>query len=143
MLSNSQVLGYLRASILSPYCFSCYLFLNKLIKRTQTGSTLSEYRLLNTVTNTPITSVEGIFDSMDPSKMIVDYNFNDRTDFGRPHSFFIIPDDIQVTLSKHCEDDAVFYHYFSDSTRLYFLMNYVTDLDPDIPFKVIDVRLVK
>ena len=142
-IGNTELIGYIRDFTLNPMGYPIYLFLSELIERSKYTQLGGLYRVINTITNTAVVSVEDFLNSLSPSSVVARFNFNEGYDSSRPHSLYVTVSNLIVKLdSTNSEDQIWLEKYGSSAKYVRFYMNYLTDLDPNIPLKVCDIKLV-
>lgn len=144
LISNDQLKEVLDQNFADIRCTSILLFLRDLVARKVHGGGIEQYRLINTDTDTRITSVDEFIAAIDADKLKMSYyRFAEKMGGDRVHPFAVIIDNIAVELTPHSDEDAMYVStYGREATRVMFLVNYLSDADPDLPLKIFEIRLV-
>lgn len=144
LISQTELKDILDKNFADMRSTAILLFVRDLLERRKHGGGIEQYRLTNKLTNTKITTVDEFIAAIDVDSLKMSYyRFADKMSGDRTHPFAVTVENIEVEFLKFSEEDAAYTStYGVTASRVRFLINYLSDADPDLPLKVFEIKLV-
>ena len=143
MLTNTELKTVIVKNLNDPRLYSLQRFLTDLIKRKTQDGGIPQYRITNTVTNQPVTSLTDLIDSIYPASLKPEVVKNaDALGGDRLHPFRVILDNLKVTVNRYTTEDQDYFVSGKEDLKIALYINYLSDADPDLPLKVFSFRLI-
>lgn len=144
LITSAQLKDVLDKNFADIRTTSILLFVRDLLERKTHGGGIQQYRLKNKATDAYITTVDEFIAAIDADSLkMTYYRFSEKMGGDRIHPFAVIVDNIEVELTEHSEEDSNYTVTFGmKANRVMFLLNYLSDADPELPLKVFEIRLV-
>lgn len=143
MLTNTELKTVIVQNLNDQRLYSLQRFLTDLIERKTHGGGIPQYRITNTLTNQPVTSLTDLIDAIHPASMKPEVVKNaDALGGDRLHPFRVILDNLKVTVNRYSAEDQDYFVSGKEDLKIALYINYLSDADPDLPLKVFSFRLI-
>lgn len=143
MLNPTELKAVIVQNLNDPRLFSFQLFVTKLLERKVYGDSIPQYRITNTLTNQPVTSMADFIAAIDPASLKPEVVKNaDALTGDRLHPFRVILDNLKVSVHRLSKEDSDYIVSGKDDFKMALYINYLSDADVDLPLKVFSFRLI-
>ena len=143
MLTNTELKTVIVKNLNDPRLYSLQRFLTDLIKRKSLDGGVPQYRITNTLTNQPVTSLTDLIDSIYPASLKPEVVKNaDALGGDRLHPFRVILDNLKVTVNRYTTEDQDYFVSGKENLKIALYINYLSDADLVLPLKVFSFRLI-
>ena len=143
MLNPTELKAVIVQNLNDPRLFSFQLFVTKLLDRKVYGDGIPQYRITNTLTDQPVTSMADFIAAIDPASLKPEAVKNaDALTGDRLHPFRVILDNLKVSVHRLSKEDSDYIVSGKDDFKMALYINYLSDADADLPLKVFSFRLI-
>lgn len=145
MITKARVKELLQLNLQDERATATALFIQNLIQRKSHGSGIAQYRIINTLTDQWITSLDEFISTIDAESLFLSYPYEgERLSGDKVTGFLVTIDHYEVLWDTNSKSDKDFGSAFDlNSQKLFqFYLVYMNDGDLDVPLKVSYVKLV-
>ncbi len=146
MMTNSQVKDIIVQNLGDDRIFSIQAFLTRLIDRQVHGDGIEQYRIKDKVSGNWVKDLNDFIAKIDADSLHPDYfYYSDKMVGDRTHPMAVNLANFEVQLNEHSNEDSIYTQMFGGKggiKNILLLINYLSDVDPDLPLKIIEIRLL-
>lgn len=145
MITTARMKDLLVLNLRDERMTSTALFIQELLQRREHGGGIEQYRIYNTTTGLPVTSLEQFIAEIDPAHIQMSYPYEgERLQTDRVTGFWVRLGNFEVRWDHMAQSDRRFSSMYDLTHQRYFqlCMVYMNDGDEVLPLKISYVKLI-